>query len=147
MLRLSPHLTLDEVTRTSTGLVNVPTHEALHELVHLARSVFEPWRMLVGPLRVTSGYRSAAVNAAVGGAAQSQHKRGQALDLKPLRMSSAAAFRELARVVGKIPVDQAILYAPERGGHVHISHRSDGKNRGQLLYAPASGGYEPWEAE
>lgn len=144
-LRLSPHLTLLEVMRTSQPHPNVPGPAELWELMVLARRCFEPFRSLVGPLRVTSGYRSPEVNAAVGGAQNSQHARGQAVDVAPLRMDARHAFEALER--SAVPVDQAILYHPSRGGHIHVSHRADGKNRRQFLYAPAEGGYVAWPPE
>lgn len=143
---LSPNFRLAEFTRTGTGLPNVPDDEAIANLSALVHRVLEPWRQAVGPLRVTSGYRSALVNAAVRGADGSQHTTGQAADVAPTQTSSNNAFRALAGLVadGRIEVDQAILYAPERGGHVHVSFRRGGSNRRQFLFAPASGGYRPW---
>jgi len=41
-----------------------------------------------------------------------------------------------------LPFDQLIYYAPERGGHVHVSFRAGG-NRGHVRYAPPGGGYLP----
>ena len=146
-VQLSAHLTLDEVTRTGTGLDNQPDHEQLWALLNLARFAFEPLRMAVGPMQVTSGLRTAAVNAAVGGASKSQHLKGEALDVKPLRMASPAAFEVLAReVAAGLAIDQAILYHPSRGGHIHLSHTARRDPRGQLLYAPAGGGYVVWES-
>lgn len=141
-LRLSEHLTLDEVTRTATGVDNMPDHHQLWALIHLARFAFEPLRLLIGPMYVTSGLRVAAVNAAVGGSSKSQHMNGEALDVKPLRMSSEAAFKVLS--TKRHVVDQAILYHPSRGGHIHFSYTTRRTNRGQLLYAPAGGGYASW---
>ena len=148
-LPLSDHLSLDEVTRTSTGLPNDPTADHLWSLVNLARFAFEPLRLLVGPMQVTSGLRTPPVNYAVGGSDKSQHMRGEALDVKPLRMASPAAFEVLAREVEArtLTVDQAILYHPSRGGHMHVSYTTRRTNRGQLLYAPASGGYVAWGAK
>ena len=144
-LHLSAHLTLDEVTRTGTGLQNDPGADQLWALLNLARFAFEPLRMSVGPMQVTSGLRTSAVNAAVGGASKSQHVKGEALDVKPLRMASPAAFEVLAReVAAGLPIDQAILYHPSRGGHIHFSHSVTRPPRGQLLYAPAGGGYVAW---
>lgn len=59
------------------------------------------------PVRVTSGYRSAGYNAAIGGARASQHMRGRAADIKVSGFSAAeihdrilALYREQAILIG-----------------------------------------------
>lgn len=54
-----------------------------------------------GPLRVVSGYRSPAHNAAVGGAQASQHMEGRAADISPL-VSSLAMPEMCADLHGRI---------------------------------------------
>jgi len=66
---------------------------------------FEELRVAVGlPLVVLSGYRTKAHNTAVGGAANSQHCQGRALDLRPPRgwtvMQLAAVAREIPSIRG-----------------------------------------------
>lgn len=141
-MNLTKHFTLAELTTTSTGLRNVPPASALCALKALCVAVLEPWRERCGPLRVTSGYRSAAVNAAVGGAATSQHLRGEAADVVPLR-GRLQAWDELGLLmVAGLPVDQAIIY--EGLPHVHVSYSDSGTPRRERLIKRASGRYEPW---
>ena len=73
-----------------------------------------------------------------------QHVRGEAADIKVPGTSSEEVVRVL--VHSGIPFDQAIWYAPERGGHVHVSYTARRANRRQTLHAPASGGYIGWTA-
>jgi len=78
--RLSPHFALAELTRTATGLPNTPTAEHLAALTALCSTLLEPVRLRFGPVSIHSGYRSAAVNAKIGGSPTSQHMRGEAAD-------------------------------------------------------------------
>lgn len=142
--RLSRHFTLGDVTASATasrqGIPNNPGPAELAALRALATRVLDPLVDLVGPLRVTSGYRSTRLNDAVNGASDSQHTRGEAVDVKSDRLSSEALVQRIRATPGLV-VDQVILYAPERGGHVHVSYTTRRANRGQYLFAPASGGY------
>ena len=115
--------------------------EALRELV---RTVLDPLRELVGPIRVTSGYRDELRNAEAGGVKGSQHTRGEAVDL----VVSGRTSEELAELLSRssLPFDQAIAYVPSRGGHLHVSHKRTGSNRRELLRAPTGGGYVPWSS-
>ncbi len=145
--RLSPNFKLDELLVTSTFLPNVPGALEVAHLTLLCHEVLEPWRALVGPLRVTSGYRSLAVNRAIGGAANSDHMDGKAADVQPLSTALPAAWAELLRVIGELPVDQAIVYQRQRGqGWVHVSWGRI--PRRQVLVQPAGqlGRYVPWSS-
>ena len=94
-MTLSPHFTISELTRTSTGLPNEPSAEVVARLIVLAWAL-EGLRARGGdvPLQVTSGYRSIEVNLAIGGALRSAHLAGLAADIKP-----AAKMRDWLSVV------------------------------------------------
>ncbi len=83
--RLSAHFTLAEMTFSATasrkGIPNVAPAEIVDQLI-LTADRMEKVRELLGgePIRVLSGYRSPAVNKAVGGSATSAHRTGHAVD-------------------------------------------------------------------
>lgn len=79
-MNLSPHFTLHELTRTSSGLYNGPTIDKIRALTVLCSSLLEPVRNRFGPVSIHSGFRSAAVNEKIGGSKTSQHMRGEAAD-------------------------------------------------------------------
>ena len=83
---LSTFFTLEEMTRSnyaaSHNLPNKPNSDQRFNLQMLCKQVLDPLRQLYGhPIYVNSGYRSPAVNRAVGGVAGSQHLLGQAADI------------------------------------------------------------------
>jgi uncharacterized protein YcbK (DUF882 family) len=130
-VRLGEFFTLDELTRTDTGLQNVPSGQSVANLQNLVESILDPLRLEVGPLLVTSGYRSDAVNTAVDGAASSQHLQGQAADIVP----TSSSLDEVVEALRTLPVDQVIQYST----HVHVS--SSPHPRGEFLYK-TNAGYE-----
>lgn len=80
------HFTIEELRASDTarrmGLANEPTPDALKNLEELADNVLDPLRRAWGkPIYVNSGYRCAALNKAVGGAAGSLHMQGRAADI------------------------------------------------------------------
>lgn len=83
--RLSAHFTLAEMTFSATaarkGIDNTAPPEIEARLV-LTADRMEQVRDLLGgnAIRVLSGYRSPAVNRAVGGSATSAHRTGHAVD-------------------------------------------------------------------
>jgi len=87
MNRPSPHTTWAEVTKSKTaeryGIDNAPTPTHKANLVAICQSIFEPCREFVGgPLHISSGYRSRALNNKTpGGSLTSDHLTGNALDL------------------------------------------------------------------
>lgn len=87
-MKLSNNFTLREFTRSGTaergGFSNDPTEEHLENLKELCKYVLQPLRDALGcSIRISSGYRSAALNKAIKGAsATSDHCKGLAADLE-----------------------------------------------------------------
>ena len=77
---LSEHFTLAELTKTNTKIKNVPNEAQVENLMRLC-GWLEELRRRTHPIIINSGYRSEAVNKAVGGAANSNHLTGCAVDI------------------------------------------------------------------
>ena len=92
---MTPHFTLAELTRTDhRTLDNTPDPIALANLQRLAEFL-ERVREVLGDkmVMITSGYRSAAVNAACGSRKSSQHTLGTAADIRVPGMTPDAVVR------------------------------------------------------
>ena len=100
--KLSEHFTLGELTKTSakTADGNIPPHAAVLNLKNLCENWLEDLRYsynaLYGegnePIVINSGYRSAAVNQAIGGAKGSNHLTGCAVDIRCLGIEQAIRY-------------------------------------------------------
>ena len=137
------YFTVNELCKSSTatkkGIANVPSAEERANLEALIENVLDPLREAWGkPIIVNSGFRCERLNKAVGGAAGSQHKTGEAADIEAVTRDPADNRRlfELVIKLG-LPFDQMI----NEFGYdwVHISF-SRIRRRGQVLEAKKSGG-------
>jgi hypothetical protein len=131
-VNLSEHFTLEELVASQLAarqrIDNRPTPVIIENLRKVA-AVLEQIRTLVGkPVAVSSGYRSVALNKAVGGAPASAHLDGLAADITVSGMTS----RELAGLIrdSGIVLDQLIY----EGTWVHVG-LTNGKPRRQVLTA------------
>lgn len=84
-MNLSTNFTLEELTFSHTavrkGISNVPSQEIIANLERVCFDLLEPLRaMFNAPIIISSGYRSVALNKAIGGAKNSQHIQGEAVD-------------------------------------------------------------------
>lgn len=125
--------TLSE-TATRMGLDNTPSSKEWDNLKALATTILEPARKACGPIHVTSGYRSPALNAAIGGAKNSQHMLGQAADIVPYQGTLLDLYKW---IYFNADFDQAIW---EFGDWVHVSHAGLDRNRHQALIASRASG-------
>ena len=116
-------------------IVNVPDFDDIEKLLYLCENVLDPLREAWGkPLRVTSSFRTPALNAAIGGAKNSQHMcTGQeaAVDLDPGDLEQVKALAEVAKRVCHF--DQLLKESVGGREWLHVSTRMDGKNRLQVL--------------
>ncbi|MCF0231229.1 MAG: hypothetical protein HUJ63_02930 [Enterococcus sp.] len=131
-MKLSKNFTLEELTKTSTGLANIPPKWVEDNLKRLCVNVLQPIRDLYGfPIYVNSGYRSREVNKAVNGVSSSQHIYGYAADITAgSREENRRLFNLILLFAGKIPFDQ--LIDENNYQWLHISHSS--YNRKQVLH-------------
>lgn len=118
---LSPHFSRSEFERSQTaarrGYDNTMGPDEIRAASALCRNVLEPLRKVVGPISISSGYRSPKVNRAVGGSRTSQHQAGEAADISCNALGTADLFA-LMRLL-HLPFDQVI---EEFGSWVHVSH-------------------------
>ncbi|OBV39782.1 D-Ala-D-Ala carboxypeptidase family metallohydrolase [Janthinobacterium psychrotolerans] len=131
-MQLSKNFTLAELvesqTATRKNIDNTPAPAVIANLARIA-ALLEQVRALVGaPLTVSSGYRSPALNRAIGGAASSAHVLGLAADISTPKLSPRA-LAMLIRQSGLV-FDQLIY----EGTWVHIG-LSTGAPRNQVLTA------------
>ena len=129
-MQITKNLTLTELTKTNTGITNTPNRQEITALIQLCGKLLQPLRELHGePIHVNSGFRSYAVNRATGGARNSQHMRGEAADITVHCKEGNKRLFELIR--DNLSFDQLI---DERDySWVHVSYRSEEKNRKQIL--------------
>ena len=148
-MKLSKNLWLSEVTKSNTairrGIDNSPDNLHIANLKYLAEKVFQPVREHFGcPIFVSSGYRSEALNEAIGGSKKSFHSWGMALDLdmdgKSQNVSNADIFNfikdnlEYTELIWEFRttdkpdwVHVAIAKGREQEKNAKIAYREDGK--------------------
>jgi hypothetical protein len=126
------NFTLAELTATKTGLPNALPKHLEGNLRALAENVLQPTRDALGAVKVTSAYRSPAVNSKVGGAKTSQHVQAQAADLKfdggnEVLFNWIRENLDFDQLIWEFGTDKAPAW-------VHVSYVNS-KNRKQILKA------------
>jgi len=131
------YFTIRELTSSATavrkGIDNTPDERVKANLKALVANVLDPLRERYGkPIVVTSGYRCEKLNRAVGGAKNSQHVTGEAVDIRSVsdRVADNKALFDLVLKLG-LPFDQLL----DEYGYdwIHISYKQGG-NRRQVLH-------------
>ena len=127
-MKLSKNFTLSELCATSTGVNNIPTQDAIDNLIQLVEHVLQPLRDLYGkPITVNSGYRCESLNKRVGGARASQHMTGQAVDITT---GTKKGNRDLFAILERMEFDQ--LIDEKDMSWIHVSFKPS-PNRNQKL--------------
>jgi zinc D-Ala-D-Ala carboxypeptidase len=136
-MRLSKNFVLSEITRSNTakrlGISNEPTKKHLESMQRLISNLIQPMRDELGPIRISSGYRSKTLNRAIGGSSKSQHCKGEALDLQFWREGKMCNKEIYSWILNSnLEFDQMINEFDF--SWIHISLKED-KNRKDVLEA------------
>jgi hypothetical protein len=152
-MQLSTNLSLAEVTRSETakrrGISNMPTPEHIENFKKLAINIFQPIREHFGkPILISSGYRSAELNKAIGGSLSSQHCSGEAIDIDMdgTDITNAQIFHYIK---DNLNFDQIIweFGTDKNPDWVHVSFAANRSQRKQMLVAKKVNGkttYTPY---
>jgi zinc D-Ala-D-Ala carboxypeptidase len=131
MERISEYVNYAEAIKSQTairnGILNAPGPVELEAMRLVAVKVFDPVRAHFGvPLRVSSFYRCRELNRLVGGVLNSQHVKGEAIDIDGdgCGVSNAEIFEFIRK---HLDFDQ--LINEFHGSWVHVSYRAVGNRR------------------
>jgi hypothetical protein len=135
-MQLTANFTLEEFTRSTTadrlGIDNTPNSIEIDNIRLLCVQILQPARSALGPIQISSGFRSAALNLAVGGVPDSAHRLGFAADVVPINVGTF----DLAKwVKNNTSFDQVILEfgTLQNPNWIHIS--ADPRSRMNVLQA------------
>ena len=142
-MKLTENFSLEELTVSEIGvrkgLDNTPNATEIANLVRTAGLLEQVRALLKKPIIVNSGFRSKAVNDAVGSKDTSQHRIGCAADIRVPGMTPKQVVE--ACIAADIPFDQII---EEFGSWTHISvpsNAGDGPRRQALIIDKAGTRY------
>ena len=129
------YFTIAEMCKSETadrkGIDNRCKKEHVENLKALIENVLDPLREEYGkPIIVNSGFRSPALNKAVGGSASSDHMQGRAADITGGSPAENKKLFNLVQSLG-LPFDQ--LIDEKNFAWVHVSYRNEKDNRKQVL--------------
>jgi zinc D-Ala-D-Ala carboxypeptidase len=138
-MKLSKNFTVKEYTKSSTairrGFSNSMTAAHLESAKALFENIIQPVRDHFGSTVITSGYRSDALNDAIGGSRGSQHSKAEAGDFE----TNSSTLETAQWIADNLDFDQLILefYIPgdPNSGWTHCSYVSKAENRNQILTA------------
>lgn len=130
----------DELIASATakrlGLDNTPSPEEKEKLRKLAEDILQPirdrWR---SPIVVNSAFRSEAVNKAVGGVTTSQHRLGEAADIKVGgKDRNKKLFKAIYNMISKGEIKVGQLIDEYNYQWIHVSLPRTNKPNNQILH-------------
>ena len=127
--RLSEHFTLAELTKTKTGIENVPNEEQVNNLKRLCgwlEQLRRRWNNLYGdgddPIIINSGFRSPEVNRVVGGATLSNHLTGCAVDIRCVGIEQALRYAAILLDISDLNKEDFDELLIEQKAHTYWIH-------------------------
>ncbi len=146
---LSKHFSLKEMTKTKTGMTNVPDEVQVRNLKRLCRwleMLRDEWNRRYGdgdgdgedPIIINSAFRSEKVNKAVGGSPTSNHLTGCAVDIRVYGVEQLLRYAVILLDISdesREKFDELLL--EKRGGTywLHFAVRA-GENRRRVSLTP-----------
>ena len=129
------HFTLRELIKSDTairkGIKNIPNKQEEQNLNALVDKILDPLREAYKkPIIVTSGFRCEELNRLVGGSKTSQHRTGQAVDIRTIS-DTPEENKKLYDLIIELNLPFAQLINEHNFDWVHVSFSE--KNRKQIL--------------
>lgn len=143
-ISLSAHFMFSEMVNSYTaarlGIDNDPSSFIISDLKLVCDTLLEPIRAEFGPIHIDSGYRSEALNKAIGGSTTSAHCYGMAADIN---VAGTSRKYIMEWIIEHLPTYDQVIF---EGTWVHIAHHKNGPatNRKQNLMMFA-GKYSPYD--
>ena len=141
-VKLSDHFSLAELCKTSakTADRNIPSHVHIENLKRLCGWLEElrrRWNNIYGegddPIIINSGYRSEAVNKAVGGVKGSNHLTGCAADIRVAGIEQLIRYATILLDISDLnneDFDELLLERSPKGSYwLHFAVRPSGNRR------------------
>ena len=136
---LSEHMTLAELCKTNTGIENVPNEAQVENLKRVCRwleRLRKRWNDKYGdgddPIIINSGFRSEAVNKAVGGVPTSNHLTGCAVDIRCIGMEQALRYAAILLDISDMSredFDELLIEQKRSVIWIHFAVRPSGNRR------------------
>jgi zinc D-Ala-D-Ala carboxypeptidase len=141
-MRLSPNITYEEAFKSQAAIRHklkntTNDKELLLNMQHVAENIFEPIRRHFNiPIGVSSFYRTPELNTIIGGAKNSQHTTGEAIDIDADIFGKLTNSEIFNYVKDNLVFDQLIweFGNKKNPAWVHVSLKRKGVNRKQILY-------------
>lgn len=139
-MKLSEHFSLAEMCKTNANLDNVPNEAQVENLKRLCgwlEMLRSEWNKHYGegndPIFINSGFRSEAVNKAVGGVKGSNHLSGCAADIRVAGIEQLVRYATILLDISdesKEDFDELLLERSPKGNYwLHFAVRPSGNRR------------------
>ena len=138
-INLSEHFKLQELCKTKTGIENVPNEAQVENLKRVCRwleQLRRRWNNLYGegndPIVINSGFRSPAVNKAVGGVPTSNHLTGCAVDIRCVGIEQALRYAAILLDISDLnheDYDELLIEQKKSVIWVHFAVKPTGNRR------------------
>jgi hypothetical protein len=144
-MKLSEHFSLAEMCKTSANLDNVPNEAQVENLKRLCgwlEMLRSEWNKRYGegndPIFINSGFRSEAVNKAVGGVKGSNHLSGCAADIRVAGIEQLVRYATILLDISdesKEDFDELLLERSPKGNYwLHFAVRpSENRRKVRLI--------------
>lgn len=147
---MTKHFSLDEFTVSKTaeqrGIDNslpqelIPQAEATLLMLEDIRAYLSELAGKDIPIFISSGYRSPAVNAAVGGSKNSDHLKAKAIDFRAPDFGTPFEIaKALESQVNLLGIGQLINEYPDGNGWVHVSTKSPQNDMNKIITVSKAG--------
>ena len=109
------------------NIKNIPNKKELRNIEILARNILQPVRNKFGAIRILSGFRCKKLNDLVNGSSDSNHLRGEAVDIEPL--NNKIKLVDVVKWIHYNTGYRELICEYFPNGWIHIAYRKGDNNK------------------